>query len=179
MNPAIAHKFHVGAIAALILALIVIIGRRYASNLPPGYESIVWFGMIYSGIIIVLLVTRLRQIVLQGVAIDPASSLEKLAVYTGQGLIVLGVPGYMVAFLYMAPDGPIWARLLNNMSVAGLWVGLVLFELVIANGRGAQLPAEHRSSAFARIFIGLLLLGAGFAIGVAAVFGFFLLGLRH
>ena len=179
MNPAFAHRVHVGAIVALILVLIVAIGRRYTSSLPPGYESIVWFGMIYGGVIIALLVTRLRQVVSQGVAVDPVSGLERITVFIGQALLFLGVPGYIVAALYFAPDGPIWARLINNMSLAALWVSLALIELVIANGRSAELPPEHRSSAFAKIFIGLVLLGAGFALGVAAVFGFFLLGLRH
>lgn len=179
MNPAFAHRFHIGAIVALILVLIVTIGRRFMSGLPSGYESILWFGTIYGGVIVALLVTRLSQVVSQGVAVDPASGLERFAVYAGQALLFLGVPGYVVAAFYIAPDGPVWARLVNNMSLAGLWVGLALIELVIANGRGAELSAEHRSSAFAKFFIGLVLLSAGFVLGVGAVFGFFLFGLRH
>ena len=179
MNPVFAHRVHVGAITALILVVIVTIGRRYTSTLPPGYESIIWFGMIYSGIVIALLVERLRQVIAKSVTVDPRAGLETLAVYIGQVLVFLAVPGYIVAFTFVAADGPIWARLVNNMSIAGLWIGLALIELVIANGRSARLSADHRSSGFARIIIGIVLVSAGIAIGVAAVFGVFLFGLRH
>ena len=144
MNPVFAHRVHVGAITALIVVVIVTIGRRYSSTLPPGYGSIIWFGMIYSGIVIALLVERLRQVIAKSVTVDPRAGIETLAVYTGQVLIFLAVPGYIVAFTFVAPDGEIQL---------GVRPGTQNGQILRIAGRGLPVEEDHRGDLLAHVEI--------------------------
>ncbi len=179
MNPVFAHRVHVGAIAALMIVVLISLFSQFGVEQLPGLAVYNWFAVFYGAIVAVLLGVRLRQILVQAIVVEPVPGIESFSANTGQALVVLGVVGLIATFFSNFIGGILSTRLLGSVATASLWVGLACIELVIANGRGATLPPNERPSGTARMLMGLFILFVGFLIGVSATFGFFLIGLRH
>ncbi len=179
MNPSIAHRFHVGAIGALIVISLVNLNFQYGVEYPEGYTGYRWFGMIYSVVVVALLGVRLRQLITQAVFVSPQTDIERFAVNAGYSLIGLALVLLLTGIIMYFVGGGLSSTLFPQVAIAGFWIGLACIELVIANGRSAVIPPAERPSGTARFFVGMILLLAGFGLGVSAVFGFFFAALGH
>ncbi len=179
MNPSIAHRFHVGAICALMAISLVNLNFQYGMEYPEGYTGFRWFVMIYGVVVVALLSVRLRQVITQAVLVSPRTGIERFAVNTGYSLIGLAFVVMLTAVVLYFVGGGTGSALVPQVAIAGFWIGLACIELVIANGRSAVLPPQERPSGAVRFHIGLFILFAGFVLGIMAVFGFIFIGLSH
>ena len=134
MNPSIAHRFHVGAIGALIVISLVNLNFQYGVEYPEGYTGYRWFGMIYSVVVVALLGVRLRQLITQAVFVSPQTDIERFAVNAGYSLIGLALVLLLTGIIMYFVGGGLSSTLFPQVAIAGFWIGLACIELVKAVG---------------------------------------------